>query len=70
MISSIAAGRTRHLAASGRTTGAALHSGFQLGYLICAGLMLLSMVVALALFREQGRGERIDPLALATGGLD
>jgi EmrB/QacA subfamily drug resistance transporter len=64
VLSSIAATRTSARLNAGRAGDAALVDGFTLAFLVAAALMVLTAVVALALFREQGRGEALDVMEL------
>jgi len=60
----VAAATARSAAASGSSAPAALTAGFHAGFVVSAALVLVSVVVAAALLREDGRGQHINLLAL------
>lgn len=48
----------------------ALSDGYRLGFAVSAGLMAASVIIALLAFRGEGRGQKVNPIELATIGLD
>jgi EmrB/QacA subfamily drug resistance transporter len=60
ILSSVVTDRTASLLSAGKAPASALTSGFSLGFAITAGLMLAAAIVAAVMFRDQGRGERVD----------
>ncbi|MFE7563009.1 MFS transporter [Kitasatospora sp. NPDC057500] len=70
IISTIAAARTTDLLGTGESADVALTDGFQFAFEISAVLMAIAGVAAIAFFRNEGRGEKIDLTALATAGVD
>lgn len=48
----------------------ALSGGYRLGFAVSAGLMAATVILALLVFRGEGRGEKVDAMALAVAGLD
>ncbi|WP_433894034.1 MFS transporter [Streptomyces sp. CA-111067] len=67
---SIAASRTAHRMAAGHPQATALSDGFTLGFTVSAAVMAAAAVAAFALFRGEGRGEKVDFMGLAAAGLD
>ena len=59
-----AAAAARSAGASGSVAPAALTAGFHAGFVVSAALVLVSVVVAAARLREDGRGQRINQLEL------
>ncbi|MET9388495.1 DHA2 family efflux MFS transporter permease subunit [Streptomyces sp. NPDC002928] len=55
VISTIATMRTNHLLDESHPALESLNSGLQIGFAVAAGLMVVTAVAALALFREDGR---------------
>ena len=49
------------------TPPAALTHGFQAGFTVGTGLLIAAVVAAMLLLREDGRGERINPIELQAG---
>jgi hypothetical protein len=45
----------------------ALTAGFQAGFAIRAGLIVVSVLTAAALLREEGRGQRVNLIELQAG---
>jgi MFS family permease len=70
VLSSLAAGHTSRAVRGGAALAVARTGGYRLGFLVAAGLLALSAVIAFALFRGEGRGRRVDLTALTTAGLD
>jgi EmrB/QacA subfamily drug resistance transporter len=70
VLATIATDRMESSVRSGTDPGVAATEGFRLGYGIAAGLMVFSAVVAILLFRNEGKGEKVDMKALATIGID
>ena len=67
VISTIVAGATSRSAAAGHGSAVALTAGFRAGFVISAGLILVSVLTAAALLREEGRGQRVNLLELQAG---
>lgn len=67
VIATVAAASTARSAAAGHALPAALTAGFHAGFAVSAALVVASVVVGAALLREDGRGQRIDLIALQTG---
>ncbi len=55
VLATLSATRTKHLLASGHSTASALTGGYQLAFLIAAGLMLLAIVVAALALRVEAQ---------------
>ena len=70
ILATVAGTRTDHLLRAGRAIDRALTEGFRLGFAISAALMGLAVVAALLLFRDEGRGQRVDLAALAAAGIE
>ena len=71
VISTLATTRTDHLLEQGHPVLESLNSGLQIGFAVAAGLMIVTMVAALALFREDGRAPAAsggEPLPEAVSG--
>ena len=67
VISTIVAGATSRSAAAGHGSAVALTAGFRAGFVISAGLIVVSVLTAAALLREEGRGQRVNLLELQAG---
>jgi hypothetical protein len=52
---------------AGNAAAAALTAGFHAGFAVSAALVAVSVVTAATLLREDGRGQRINLIALQTG---
>ncbi|MGW1271611.1 MFS transporter [Streptomyces sp. NPDC002491] len=55
VLSTLAASRTRSLAAGGRTTAEALTGGYRLAFAVGAGLLVVAFALALTMLRRPGR---------------
>jgi EmrB/QacA subfamily drug resistance transporter len=66
-ISAVVASVTARSAAAGHGSPVALTAGFHAGFAISAGLVGVSVLTALALLREEGRGERVNLIELQAG---
>jgi MFS family permease len=53
--------------AAGQATAGALTAGFHAGFAVSAGLVTAGLVAAVALLREDGRGERVNMIELTAG---
>jgi predicted MFS family arabinose efflux permease len=60
VISTVVTSRISHGTASGHPVGDALSSRFRLAFVITAALLAAAAVFALAIFRDEGRGEQIN----------
>lgn len=70
VISTVAAQHAARLMRHQVTLPSALNDGFRLGFGICAGLMAVTAVVSLALFRQSGRGQRVSMNEVASLGVE
>jgi hypothetical protein len=70
ILATMATNRTDHLVRTGHALNAALTDGFRLGFTISAALMGVSALAALLLFRNEGRGQRVNLAALAAAGIE
>ena len=70
VISTVATSRISHQAASGHPAGEALSSGFRLAFVITAALLAAAAVFALAIFRGEGRGEKINLAEVTRAGIE
>jgi EmrB/QacA subfamily drug resistance transporter len=70
VISTVAAQHAARLMHHHVTLPSALNDGFRLGFTICAGLMAVTAVVSLALFRRSGRGQRMSMNEIASLGVE
>ncbi|MCU1644059.1 MAG: putative antibiotic antiporter [Nocardia sp.] len=68
VIATVATSRTTRLGQTGHTAHQALTGGFHLGYGVAAGVAAAAAVAAMIVFGTEGRGERVDMLALAVAG--
>jgi predicted MFS family arabinose efflux permease len=66
-IATVVASFATRSAAAGNAAPAALTAGFHAGFAVSALLVVGSVVVAAALLREDGRGQRVNLIALQTG---
>jgi EmrB/QacA subfamily drug resistance transporter len=57
-----------HTAATGHAAAAALTGGFRAGFAVSAGLMIATVITALLLLREDGRGTSLNMIELQTAG--
>jgi predicted MFS family arabinose efflux permease len=69
VIGSITTTRTEGRLHAGQAVESALSDGFRLGFAISAGLMAITVVAALLLLSDQGRGERVNLAELAAAGV-
>jgi EmrB/QacA subfamily drug resistance transporter len=67
VIATVAAGATARLAAGGRPAPDALTGGFHAGFAVSAILLVLAIITAATLLREDGRGERVNLIELQAG---
>jgi EmrB/QacA subfamily drug resistance transporter len=67
VIATIAAAATARAAAAGQGTPGALTAGFHAGFAVSAGLVVAGLIAAVALLREDGRGERVNMIELTAG---
>jgi predicted MFS family arabinose efflux permease len=67
VISTVVASATAASAGTGHGLPAALTAGFRAGFVISAALAGVSVLTAAALLREEGRGQRVDLIALQAG---
>ncbi len=70
ILATLATNRTNHLVRTGHALSAALTEGFKLGFTISAALMGVSVLAALLLFRNEGRGQRVNLAELAAVGFE
>jgi hypothetical protein len=70
VLSTVATMRTNAQLAAGQAGDTALVDGFTLAFVITAALMVLTAVLTIALFREQGRGEVVNVMELQKAELD
>ncbi|HTU06974.1 MAG TPA: MFS transporter, partial [Trebonia sp.] len=68
VIATVVASSTARSAALGKGAAAALTGGFHTGFAVSAALTAVTVVVAAALLREEGRGERVNLIELQAGG--
>ncbi|MFJ4655261.1 DHA2 family efflux MFS transporter permease subunit [Nocardia sp. NPDC088792] len=64
VIAAISSDRTTHLLHSGQAHTQALAAGYRTGFEVAAAVLLLAVVSALVLFRDEGRGTRITMTAM------
>jgi hypothetical protein len=67
VIATVAAGSTARSAAAGQGMVTALTAGFHAGFALSAALVAATIVIAAALLREDGRGERVNLVELQAG---
>jgi hypothetical protein len=67
VIATVAAGSTARSAAAGQSMVTALTAGFHTGFALSAALVAATIVIAAALLREDGRGERVNLVELQAG---
>ncbi len=67
MIATVAAAATARSAAAGQGTPGALTAGFHAGFAVSVGLVVAGLIAAVALLREDGRGERVNMIELTAG---
>jgi EmrB/QacA subfamily drug resistance transporter len=70
VMSTLAAARTTHLGNAGAGPADALTGGFRVAFGISAGLMVATAVAALVIFRDEGRGEKVNMAELSQAGID
>ena len=70
VISTVVATRTSHAltASAGRAVASAMTTGFHAGFAVSAGLLAASVVAALALLGEDGRGQAVNLVELQAAG--
>jgi EmrB/QacA subfamily drug resistance transporter len=67
VIATVAAAATARSAAAGQGAPGALTAGFHAGFAVSIGLVTAGLVAAVALLREDGRGERVNMIELTAG---
>jgi hypothetical protein len=67
VIATVAASTTGRLAGGGQPAPDALTGGFHAGFAVSAILLVLGIITAAALLREDGRGERVNLIELQAG---
>ena len=67
VIATVAASSTARSAATGQSMVTALTAGFHAGFALSAALVAATIVIAAALLREDGRGERVNLVELQAG---
>ena len=67
VIAAVAASTTARLAGSGQPVPDALTGGFRAGFAVSAILLVLGIITAAALLREDGRGEHVNLIELQAG---
>jgi hypothetical protein len=67
-ISTVITDTTARSATAGKVVGVALTAGFRTGFAVSAALVLAAAVTAAVLLREEGRGQRINLMALQAAG--
>lgn len=70
IISTAVTSRISHQAAASHTAGDALSSGFRPAFVITAALLAAAAIVALAIFRGEGRGEKINLAEVTQAGIE
>jgi EmrB/QacA subfamily drug resistance transporter len=70
IVVTVATSHTDTLLGRGQSSGEALTHGFRLGYLVCAAVLGAAVLAALALFREDGRGTKVNLVEVQTSGID
>ncbi len=70
VITTLATSRSNHLLRTGDAAGVALTDGFRLAFMISAVLMVIAGLAAIVFFRNEGRGEKVDLMALASAGIE
>ncbi|HXT37244.1 MAG TPA: MFS transporter [Chloroflexota bacterium] len=70
VLATLATNRTDHQLQAGHALNAALTDGFKLGFTISAVMMGVSVLAALLLFRNEGRGQRVNMAELAAAGIE
>jgi hypothetical protein len=70
VVSTFVTGRANRLAAAGHSAPDSLSGGFRLAFGITAGLLAATAVVAVVLFRDEGRGEKVDLTRVAQAGME
>jgi hypothetical protein len=61
------ASSTARSAAAGHSVPTALTAGFHAGFTLSAALVAVTIVIAAALLREDGRGQRVNLIELQAG---
>jgi EmrB/QacA subfamily drug resistance transporter len=70
VISTVVTSRITRQAAAGHPAGDALSSGFRLAFVIIAALLAAAAVLALAIFRGEGRGEKVNLAEVTRAGIE
>jgi EmrB/QacA subfamily drug resistance transporter len=68
IIATLATDLTSSQLRAGESARSALGNGYSLGFIISACLLAASAVAAIVLFRDEGRGKKVDLTELATAG--
>lgn len=68
VISTIITSRATGLVSSGQAVPAALTAGFRSGFAVSAGLMAATVLAAVVLLRDDGRGQSVNLVELQTAG--
>jgi EmrB/QacA subfamily drug resistance transporter len=70
ILATLATNRTDHLVRTGHALNSALVDGFKLGFTICAVMMGVSVLAAILLFRNEGRGQKVNMMELVAVGIE
>ncbi|EFC85328.1 MFS transporter [Parafrankia sp. EUN1f] len=70
VIATLAESRTDDAVRAGDAAAVALTEGFKLGFVITAVTMVVGVLAALLLFREDGRGEKVDLAAVQSAAIE
>ena len=70
VISTVVTSRITHQTATGHPAGDALSSGFRLAFVIITALLAAAAVFALAIFRNEGRGEKVNLAEVTRAGIE
>jgi EmrB/QacA subfamily drug resistance transporter len=70
VISAVSTSRISHQAVAGHSAADALSSGFRLAFAITAALLAAAALLALAIFRGEGRGEQVNLAEVTRAGIE
>jgi EmrB/QacA subfamily drug resistance transporter len=70
IVTSIATAHTNNLIAKGHPAVSALEDGFHRGYVVAAIMLGIAALIALLLFRDEGRGKKMDLAELSMAGVE